>query len=229
MKRYNRITQKNPREIVLLKGRPCAWGKCAFCDYISDNSENEDEMNALNARILSKVDGGEGVLEVINSGSCFELPEETLFEIRRILREKNINRLILESHWMYRKRLGQMREFMGVPITFKIGVETFDNDFRETALNKRADFKTPREVAEYFDSPCLMVCVKGQTRAMIDYDIWAMKTYFKSGTVNVYNNNTTPIRQDAALLQWFSEKYAYLSLDPCVEVLYRNTDFGVGD
>ena len=25
MERYNKITNKNPREIVLLKGRPCAW------------------------------------------------------------------------------------------------------------------------------------------------------------------------------------------------------------
>ena len=29
-----------------------------------------------------------GVLEVINSGSCFELPEATLLEIRQIVREK---------------------------------------------------------------------------------------------------------------------------------------------
>lgn len=27
MERYNKITNKNPREIVLLKGKPCAWGK----------------------------------------------------------------------------------------------------------------------------------------------------------------------------------------------------------
>ena len=33
MERYNKITNKNPREIVLLKGRPCAWGKCRFCDF----------------------------------------------------------------------------------------------------------------------------------------------------------------------------------------------------
>lgn len=48
MERYNKITNKNPREIVLLKGRPCAWGKCRFCDYIEDNSRDVQEMNALN-------------------------------------------------------------------------------------------------------------------------------------------------------------------------------------
>ena len=53
MERYNQITNKNPREIVLLKGRPCAWGKCRFCDYIEDNSRNLEEMNALNREVLS--------------------------------------------------------------------------------------------------------------------------------------------------------------------------------
>ena len=162
MERYNRITNKNQREIVLLQGRPCAWGKCRFCDYIDDNSRDREAMLALNRRVLSRVTGEFGVLEVINSGSCFELPRETLEEIRRILRDKNIRHLYFEAHWMYRKHLQEMRDFMGVPITFKIGVETFDNDFRERVLNKHADFQTPEEVARYFDSPCLMVGIQGQ-------------------------------------------------------------------
>lgn len=53
---------------------------------------------------------------------------------------------------MYRNHLEEMRRRMPVPIVFKIGVETFDNDFRERGLNKHADFTRPEEVAEYFDS-----------------------------------------------------------------------------
>lgn len=229
MERYNVITAKNPREIVLLKGFPCAWGKCTFCDYISDNSRDEAEMAELNSRVLSRVSGQTGALEVINSGSCFELPRDTLSRIRQIVKEKKIRRLFFESHWMYRNRLQEMREFMGIPVVFKIGVETFDNDFRERVLNKHAPFRTPEEVAAYFDSPCLMVCVKGQTQKMIDSDIEILKKYFRLGTVNVFTNNSTAVRQDPALVRWFREKYAYLDGDPSVEVLYRNTDFGVGD
>ena len=229
MVRYNLITKKNPREIVLLKGFPCIWGKCSFCDYISDNSTREEEMTALNSEVLSHVTGKTGALEVINSGSCFELPEKTLFQIRRIVREKGIGRLFLESHWIYRHRLGEMREFMGIPVVFKIGVETFDNDFRERVLHKHAFFKTPQEVSKYFDSPCIMVCIRGQTREMIDRDIRLLKKYFKRGTVNVYNNNSTAVRQDSDLLKWFRKKYAFLDRDPSLEVLYRTTDFGVGD
>ena len=229
MDRYSKITNKNIREIVLLKAFPCAWGKCAFCDYIDDNSRDEKAMVALNKSVLDNITGEFGVLEVIDSASCFELPKQTLNDIKTVINEKNIRRLFFESHWLYRKRLDEMRNFMGIPITYKIGVETFDNDFREKVLNKHADFTKPEEVAAYFDSPCLMVGIKGQTKEMIDRDMDILKRYFKLGTVNVYTNNTTPVKRDEALVQWFLEKYAWLKDDPAVEVLVENTDFGVGD
>ena len=229
MDRYSKITNKNIREIVLLKAFPCAWGKCAFCDYIDDNSRDEKAMVALNKSVLDNITGEFGVLEVIDSASCFELPKQTLNDIKTVITEKNIRRLFFESHWIYRKRLDEMRNFMGIPITYKIGVETFDNDFREKVRNKPADFTKPEEVAAYFDSPCLMVGIKGQTKEMIDRDMDILKRYFKLGTVNVYTNNTTPVKRDEALVQWFLEKYAWLKDDPAVEVLVENTDFGVGD
>ncbi len=229
MERYNVIRNKNPREIVLLKSFPCAWGKCRFCDYIDDNSRDEQEMAALNSRVLSLVTGELGVLEVINSGSCFELPGATLREIRQVVKDKQISRLFFESHWMYRGRLDEMREFMGVPITYKIGVETFDYGFRENYLNKHAGFRTPEEVAAYFDSPCIMVGIKGQTREMIAEDIRLVKEHFKLGTVNVFTDNTTDVKRDPELVKWFMEEYGWLKDDPAMEVLYENTDFGVGD
>lgn len=227
-KRYSVIEGKNEREICLLRGFPCKWGKCAFCDYIEDNGIDEAAMVELNRQVLGQVTGELGALEVINSGSCFELPDETLEDISWVLREKDIRKLFFESHWMYRGRLDQMRRRMGVPLVFKIGVETFDRDFRERVLNKHASFDGPAQVARYFDSPCLMVGIRGQTRDMIAYDMDCLKKYFKLGTVNVYNNNTTPIKRDDELVGWFMEEYAWLRRDPSVEVLYEITDFGVG-
>ncbi len=226
--RYSRITDKNQREICLLRSFPCAWGKCSFCDYIDDNGQDAEEMAALNAQVLAQVTGEFGVLEVINSGSCFELPPQTQEEIIRIIEKKHIGKLFFESHWMYRKQVPAMRARIPVPIIFKIGVETFDNDFRQRVLNKHADFTTPEEVAAYFDSPCLMVGIQGQTRQMIARDIELLKKHFKLGTVNVYNNNTTPIRRDEELVCWFMKEYRWLLDDPAVEVLYEITDFGVG-
>lgn len=229
MERYSRITHKNQREIVLLKAKPCAWGKCRFCDYIDDNSTDIQEMVRLNREVLSKVTGEFGVLEVIDSASCFELPKETLRDIKHIVETRGIQKLFFESHWMYRNRLDEMREYFKIPIVYKIGVETFDYDFRENYLNKHADFKTPEEVAMYFDSPCLMVGISGQTKEMIRKDMEILKKHFKLGTVNVYTNNTTDVKKDEALIQWFSEEFAWMNKDPAIEVLYENTDFGVGD
>jgi hypothetical protein len=74
-----------------------------------------------------------------------------------------------------------------------------------------------------------MVGIKGQTKEMIDYDIEMLKTYFELGTVNVFTDNSTDVKRDQELVNWFMKKYKDLLEDPKVEVLYEKTDFGVGD
>lgn len=229
MDRYNKITNKNNREIVLLRAFPCIWGKCSFCDYIDDNGRDEDELNKLNKEVLDNITGEFGVLEVINSGSCFEIPKETMNYIKKIVDEKKIKLLFFESHWCYRNRLDEIKNFFNIPIIFKIGVETFDYDFRNNFLNKNAKFKDAKEVAEKFQSVCLMVGIKGQTKEMIKKDIEILLENFKYGTINVFVNNTTSIKRDEELVQWFRKEYSYLDDHPTIEVLYHNTDFGVGD
>ena len=229
MDRYNKITNKNNREIVLLRSFPCIWGKCSFCDYIDDNGRDEDELNKLNKEVLDNVTGEFGVLEVINSGSCFEIPKATMNYIKKIVDDKKIKLLFFESHWCYRNRLDEIRNFFNVPIIFKIGIETFDYDFRNNFLNKNAKCKEAEEVAKSFQSVCLMVGIKGQTKEMIKRDIKILLENFKYGTINVFVNNTTSIKRDEELVQWFRKEYKYLDEHPTIEVLYHNTDFGVGD
>ena len=228
MVRYDIVENKNSREIVLLKGHPCIWGRCAFCDYIDDNSENENEMVEFNSKILKNITGEKGVLEVINSGSVFELPEKTLIEIRDIVNQKGIKLLFFESYWSYRDRLSEIREFFKIPIVFKNGVETFNDYFRNNVLKKGKIFYGPKEVAKYFNSICLMVGIKGQTKEMIDYDMECLQKYFEYGCINIFVNNTTDIKADDELIQWFKEKYSYLEKNPNIEILLNNTDFGVG-
>lgn len=183
MDRYSKIINKNLREIVLLKALPCIWGKCAFCDYIDDNDDNITEINKLNKEVLNNITGEFEVLEVINSGSCFEIPRESLEYIKKIVVEKKIKKLFLESHWCYKNRLQEMRDFFGIEIIFKIGVETFDNSFRNLVLNKNANFKTVDEVKESFQSVCLLVGIKGQTKEMIKRDINLVLENFKYATI----------------------------------------------
>lgn len=229
MDRYNIIHGKNKREIVLLKGFPCVWGKCSFCDYIDDNSRDENEINNLNIDVLDNVKGTYGVLEVINSGSCFELPKGTLEYIKKVIEEKNIKKLFFESHWCYRNRLQEMKDYFGVDIVFKIGVESFDNDFRNDFLNKNARFEDYTEVKKYFSSVCLMVGIKGQTKEMIKKDIDIVLNNFDYGTINIFTENTTKIKRDEELIKWFEKEYRFLESEEKIEVLFENTDFGVGD
>ena len=226
--RYSKITEKCKREIVLLKAKPCFWGKCTFCDYIEDNSRNEDEINRLNDEVLKNVTGEFGVLEVIDSASVFELTDHTKASIKKVVEEKNIKHLFFEAHYIYKDRLDEIRDYFKVPITFKIGIETFDNDFRNNVLKKGAYFDDYTEVEKYFDSPCIMVGIKGQTREMIDRDMDIIKNHFKRATVNIFEENNTPVKRDDELVKWFVNKYFYLKEDPRIEVLMEITDFGVG-
>ncbi|MBN1068849.1 MULTISPECIES: radical SAM protein [unclassified Clostridium] len=229
MDRYNIIEEKNKREIVLLKGFPCIWGKCTFCDYIDDNSTKEEEINKLNFEVLDNVNGVYKTLEVINSGSCFELPKETLKKIKEVINRNGIKKIFLESHWCYKNRLQEMRDFFGIEIVFKIGVESFDNDFRNKFLNKNANFKTYEEVKENFQSVCLLVGIKGQNKEMIKRDIDIVLHHFDYGTVNIFTENTTEIKRDEELIKWFEKEYQFLRDVEKIEILFENTDFGVGD
>lgn len=228
MLRYSTIEAKNEREIVLLKGRPCKWGKCAFCDYILDNSENEDLIDKCNMNVLSKVTGKFKKLEVINSGSVFELTKKTLKMIKQIVSEKNIQQLFFESHWFYRLRLKEIEDYFGIPIIFKCGIETFDNEFRNNVLQKGFTLTNPEEASLYFKSICLMVGIKGQTKEMIKKDIDYLLKYFSFGCINIFNDNTTEIKADKELLSWFKDNYSFLNDYPNIEVLWNNTDFNVG-
>ena len=71
--RYSIITDKNPREIVMLRGSGCRYLRCRFCDYHLDSSRNEEENYKINKEALSKVNGIYHSLEVINSGSFLNL------------------------------------------------------------------------------------------------------------------------------------------------------------
>ena len=228
--RYNKITGKHEREIVLLKSFPCRYGKCSFCNYIEDNSTSEEEINSVNFEVLKEVTGEYGVLEVINSGSVFELPNDTLAEIKKVVEEKNIRTLYFEIYYGYIKRLDEIRNyFKGIEIRFRMGMETFDDDFRINIYNK--NFHTNSESLELMSkelySVCLLVCTKGQTKEMIDKDIEMGLKYFKGITINIFIDNGTKVKRDNELVKWFINKYSYLTEDNRVELLIDNKDLGV--
>ena len=229
MERYSHILEKDKREIVLLKSRPCIWGKCSFCDYIEDNDVNQNENKKINDAVLNNITGQYGVLEVINSGSFFELPDETIERIYKIIVEKKIKRLYIEAHYLYKKKIKALREKFKIEIIVKTGIETFNDEMRNNVLNKNVHFDKIEEILEDFDSPCLMVGIQGQNKEMIRKDIEILTKYFDHGTINIYRNNSTPIKRDEELIKWFDEEYHDLKNDKKYDYLGIPTDFGVGD
>ncbi|MBR8700371.1 hypothetical protein IX317_000021 [Fusobacterium sp. DD29] len=228
--RYNKITDKHSREIVLLKSFPCRYGKCSFCNYIEDNSINEEEIDKTNFPVLDMVTGEYGVLEVINSGSVFELTPGTLNKIKEVVTKKNIKVLFFEIYYGYHKRLQEIRDFFpGVEVRFRMGLETFDNEYRKEGYNK--NFTLTEEdlldLGKKLYSVCLLVCTKGQTKEMIAKDIELGLKYFTNITINIFIDNGTVVKRDEELVKWFVKEYAHLQNDDRVELLIDNKDLGV--
>ena len=227
MKRYALIHTKMPREFVLLQGTGCRWGQCTFCDYHSDTSDNPF---AVNEPILRLVTGKYGVLDIINSGSAMELDEKTINLIREVVREKHIHTLWFETHYMYRKKLADFAHlFAPAQVKFRCGVETFSPTLRNHWRKGIPTDVTAEDVAKHFQGVCLLCCTEGENRDHILTDIALARQHFEYFSVNIFCNNSTSVRQDKALAQWFaSEVYPQLEEDIKVEVLMENTDLGVG-
>ncbi len=231
-KRYSVISEKNPREIVLLRGTGCQWKRCRFCDYYLDFCRDETENYWLNCRVLAMVTGCYSKLEVINSGSFIDLDNGTMQEIRKICRKKGITELHFESHWMYRNEIVALKARFakdGINVKLKLGVETFDRLFRESYLNKGITEDSPQKIAEYFDEVCLLQGIPGQTAASMQADIKIGLRYFERVCVNIMENNSKPILADLRVIREFQEQvYPLYINNPRVDILLHNTDFGVG-
>ena len=232
MERYSIIRDKMPREFVLLQGTGCRWRRCEFCDYHSDVSDDPFEVNRA---VLEQVTGEYGVLDVINSGSAFELDDCTIEMLRRVIVEKKIHTLWCEMHWMYRHRLEEFRSrifssYSLLPtIKFRCGVETFDPELRKRWNKGVPEGVTAEDVARYFQGVCLLCCTEGETRERIVRDIELAREHFEYFSVNVFCDNTTKIKRDPELVEWFvREVYPTIKDNPRIEVLIDNTDLGVG-
>ncbi|MBO5785403.1 MAG: hypothetical protein J6R05_04980 [Bacteroidaceae bacterium] len=227
MERYALIHDKMPREFILLQGTGCRWRKCTFCDYHLDAGA---DPYTVNAPVLEKVSGRYGVLDIINSGSAPELDEQTISHIKRVVREKHIHTLWFEAHYMYRKRLAAFAaQFAPAQVKFRCGVETFDPTLRSLWKKGIPEHVSATDIAQYFQGICLLCCTQGESKEHILQDIELAKAHFEYFSVNVFCNNSTPVKQDPELAEWFiKEVYPLIKDDKRIEVLIQNTDLGVG-
>lgn len=230
MERYGKILEKRKREIVLLRGSGCVYQKCLFCDYHLDKCADEDANFHLNRQILERVTGEFGDLEIINSGSVFELDSRTMALIRQVCREKGISTIHFESHYLYRNRIPALRrEFPEFQLKLKLGLETFDYGFREHVLKKGIPEQDPSVISQGFDEANFLFGLKGQTRESMERDISLGLAWFQRICINVMCRNSTAVSPDQETISLFREKiYPGYRDDPRVDILMQNTDFGVG-
>lgn len=230
--RYSVILEKNKREIVMLRGRGCAWRRCRFCDYHLDSSRDEAANFLLNKQVLANVTGQFQKLEVINSGSFVDLDENTISLIEKICQEHQIAQLHFECHWMHRRQIADFRKRFakcGITLKIKTGVETFDPLFRECYLEKGIDEKNPEEIAKYFQEVCLLQGIPGQTKESMRRDIEIGLANFERVCVNIMTENSSPIQPDKKIIELFQKEiYPVYINHPRIDILLNNTDFGIG-
>jgi hypothetical protein len=225
IERYSRIETKLPREFLLLQGLGCPF-RCRFCDYALDTAKEPFETNKP---VLDRVTGEFGVLDIINSGSAFELDGRTLGYIRQAIQRRGIHTLWVEAHYNYASSIERFRQgFPGVTVKFRAGVESFDHNWR-ASMNKGMPDVSPEQIRRYFDGVCLLVAAEGQTHGQIREDIRVASSLFEYFSVNVFCPNSTSVRRDDNLAAWFKAvMYPQIKDLPHCEVLLRNTDLGVG-
>ena len=233
MQRYSVITEKNPREIVLLRGQGCRYRRCAFCDYHLDASCDEHANLKINTEAISQVTGKYGILEVVNSGSFCELDSSTMKAIIATCKAKNISTVHFECHWLYRKFIPALREAfaeVGTEVKMKIGVESFNFAYREDIMKKGIKESDPAKIAEGFNECCLLFGLPGQTYESMIEDIETGLKHFERICVNIMVENNAPLQPSEEVRQIFVNRiYPQYKDNQRVDILLHNTDFGVGD
>jgi hypothetical protein len=232
MERYSIIKEKNPREIVLLRGSGCKWKRCSFCDYHLDYNSSEEENFLLNSQVLKKVKGIYGRLEVINSGSFCDLDERTMKLIIETCKKCNIKTIHFESHYIHKNQVPSLKKLFAqneIDVIIKTGVETFDIDYREKVMKKGFSNATPEKISEYADEVCLLFGLDGQTEESMLRDLETGLKYFNRVCVNVMNENSTNVKPNERVIDAFVKKIAPLYIEnPRVDILMDNLEFGVG-
>jgi len=197
-----------------------------------DNSCNTRLMLKTNREVVSKITGKYGILEVYNSGSIFELPVATLFELQDKIRKASINKVIAEAHWFYRRRFEEMKKFFGIEETvIKVGVETFNNNLREKYMKKGMGRVSPEEIRSFTNGINLLVGFRGQTKEMIENDMEIACRLFDYIDVNILDEKYVPNLGviDERIIEWFLKNFTYLEQRPNFRIFRKVDDSGIGN
>ena len=214
------------RETVLLVSLGCSWGKCAFCDYQDDKSSSVLKCDAVNKKVLESVRGkeiGSTVLDITCSASYTELPFTTMNYIRQTCKDKGIETVILEGHYLFRDANKFYTEFFeqyGIKVIYRCGIETFDEHLREDILRKGLPGATPEDISKYFTWINLMYGMEGQTFDQLKKDFEIAFNNFDRINLSIYTSiNGGPARNQNQIQEFYnSDFYRELLTSPRVDI-----------
>jgi len=197
-----------------------------------DCSNDEGANYEINKKALSRVTGVYGKLEVINSGSFCDLDKDTMQLIISTCKAEKISTVYFECHYMHRHKVPEIKRLFsenGIAVHIKTGVETFDIDYRENVMKKGFEGAAPQDIAKYADEVCLLFGLTGQTKESMENDIETGLRYFDRVCINIMTPNTTKISPNQKVIKIFERELApkYIN-NRDVDILFENTDFGVG-
>lgn len=129
------------RLVVILKGFPCAWGKCSFCPFALEQTTDTRDVITTNRRIINdalKIVREEGYrrIAVFNGSSFHELPYDTVERLRDLARSRVFE---IESRSEY-VTLDSIKALLSYyepeKLIIRIGFEVYDEIIREKLLIK---------------------------------------------------------------------------------------------
>jgi len=129
------------RLVVILRGFPCAWGKCTFCPFAVEQSLHTRHVIEDNRKIIGKAvqlaeEGGYERVAVFNGGSFHELPYDSVEKLRPLARGRIFE---VEERSEY-VTLDMLETLIGYyrpqRLIVRVGFETANERIREEVLRK---------------------------------------------------------------------------------------------
>ena len=170
-------------------------------------SKDDDANLTLNRSVLSKL------LRDLRDSRSHQLREflrtcddGSIEAVLDTCRSRGISQLHIECHWRDRDTLHAIRSRFnksGILLKVKIGVETFDEIFRDDVLLKRMEHASPQDIAAYADEVCLLFGLTGQTEQSMRGDVETGLRFFERVCVNLMTENSTDMYPDREVLDIF--------------------------
>ncbi len=129
------------RLVVILRGFPCAWGKCTFCPFALEQATSTARVIQDNRRIVEEAlraaeEWGARRVAVFNGGSFHELPYDTVERLRPLARGR-VFEVEERSEYVTLDSLEALVDYYKPErLVVRVGFETAFEEIREGVLRK---------------------------------------------------------------------------------------------